>query len=146
MTTPQIHTDAEQLLFGALDALKNGDGRPWSEMFHDDGVMEFPYALPGGPARLDGKAAIAAYIQPYPERIAIRKIDVLAVYHSAETMIVEFANDSMVLATGLQVRMKYVSVITLAEGKVLLYRDYWNPLVALQAMGGSVTPGGAGLS
>ncbi|WP_420593720.1 nuclear transport factor 2 family protein [Deinococcus sp.] len=132
---------AEQMLFDALDALKNGDTQPWSEMFHDDGAMEFPYAPAGAPTHLEGKTAIAEYIRPYPERITIHKIVRRAVYHSGNVMVVEFANDSTALTTGLQVTMNYISVITFADGKIKLYRDYWNPLVALEAMGGSVTPG-----
>lgn len=141
MTLPESNATAERMLFGALDALKNGDVQPWSEMFLDDGAMEFPYALPGAPSRLDGKDAIAEYIRPYPDRIAIQRIVRRAVYHSGNVMVVEFANDSTALSTGIQVTMSYVSVITLSGGKIKLYRDYWNPLVALQAMGGSVTPG-----
>ena len=53
MTTNEAGVSAERLLFGALDALRLGDTNPWAEMFHDDGVMEFPYAPPGFPERLN---------------------------------------------------------------------------------------------
>ncbi len=82
---------AEHQLFTALDALKEGDVEPWSEMFCDDGVMEFPYAPPGFPAVLDGKAAIAAYIRNYPDNIVIKRIDRGSVYPIPHGMVVEFS-------------------------------------------------------
>ncbi|THF68542.1 nuclear transport factor 2 family protein [Deinococcus sp. Arct2-2] len=141
MTELNTNHLAEQLLFHALDALKHGDVQPWIEMFHDDGVMEFPYAPFGMPTRVEGKAAIAEYIRPYPERIAIRRIIPQATYHSGDVMVVEFAAESTALLTGLQVEMQYIAVITLESGKVKVYRDYWNPLVVIQAMGGSAALG-----
>ena len=66
MTTTEAGSAAESLLFDALEGLKQGDVKPWVDMFHDDGVMEFPFAPPGYPARLDGKAAIADYVRTYP--------------------------------------------------------------------------------
>jgi uncharacterized protein len=142
MTIPETEGAAEQMLFGALEALKNGDVKPWTEMFHGDGVMEFPYALPGAPKRLEGRAAIADYIRPYPERIAIQRVTRRAVQHSGGVMVAEFACQSTALATGIQVEMEYVSVITLEGGRIKHYRDYWNPLVAVEAMGGTVTMSG----
>jgi ketosteroid isomerase-like protein len=32
--------------------------------------------------------------------------------------------------------MRYVGVVTLRDGKIINYRDYWNPLVAAAALGG----------
>jgi len=54
---------SESMLFDALEGLERGDVKPWVDMFRDDGVMEFPFAPPGYPSRLDGKAAIAEYMR-----------------------------------------------------------------------------------
>jgi uncharacterized protein len=136
MTTTEPGHAAERLLFDALDALKHGNTRQWVDMFHDDGVMEFPYAPAGGHARLDGKAAIAEYLRPYPERISIRRVIRRAVYHCGEVMVAEFACESTAVPTGNQFEMNYVAIVTVQNGKIKHYRDYWNPLVAIQAFGG----------
>jgi ketosteroid isomerase-like protein len=136
MTTTEPGPAAERLLFDALDALKRGDVQPWVDMFQDDGVMEFPYAPAGGHTRLDGKAAIAEYLRPYPERISIKRVIRRAVYHCGDVMVAEFACESTALSTGNAFEMNYVGIVTIQNGKVKHYRDYWNPLVAVQAFGG----------
>lgn len=136
MATTEFGLMAERQLFMALDALKEGDVKPWSEMFCDDGVMEFPYAPPGFPAILDGKLAIEEYMLSYPEHIIVKSIHPGSVCHSEDGIIVEFSSNSVAVATGKNFTMKYISVIELHKDKIKRYRDYWNPLVALQAMGG----------
>jgi ketosteroid isomerase-like protein len=136
MPTTKPGAAAEHLLFDALDALKMGDVQPWVNMFQDDGVMEFPYAPAGGHTRLDGKAAIAEYLKPYPERISIKRVIRRAVYHCGDVMVAEFACESTAVPTGNQFEMNYVAIVTVKNGKIKHYRDYWNPLVAIQAFGG----------
>lgn len=128
---------AEQMLFDALDALKRGDVKPWVEMFHEDGIMEFPYAPEGYPKLLDGKAAIAAYMQSYPEHVSIQQVIKRAIHHCADAMVAEFSCEATAVASGNPYRMDYVAIVSIADGKVKIYRDYWNPLVAIVAMGGA---------
>jgi uncharacterized protein len=135
MATIKPGLAAEPMLFDALDALKRGDVRPWVDMFDDDGVMEFPYAPPGFPSRLDGKAAIAEYMRTYPDHLSIERVIPRAVYHCDDVMVVEFACESRVVTNGARFEMNYIGVVKTEDGKVKHYRDYWNPLVALQAMG-----------
>jgi ketosteroid isomerase-like protein len=136
MTTTEAGSAAESLLFDALEGLKQGDVRPWVDMFHDDGVMEFPFAPPGYPARLDGKAAIADYMRTYPDHLSIEGVIRRGVYHCGNVIVVEFACDATAVASGNTFRMDYVGLLTVVDGKLKLYRDYWNPLVAIRAMGG----------
>ena len=125
----------ERSLFAALDALKRGDVAPWVEMFHEDGVMEFPYAPPGNPARLNGKGEIAGYMAAYPEHVAIKSVSRRGTYQSDGVLVVEFGAEGTAVPTGNAFKMDYVGVITHGGGKIRHYRDYWNPLVAIQAMG-----------
>jgi ketosteroid isomerase-like protein len=136
MTTTEAGSAAESLLFDALEGIKQGDVKPWVDMFHDDGVMEFPFAPPGYPARLDGKAAIADYMRTYPDHLSIEGVIRRGVYHCGNVIVVEFACDATAVASGNTFRMDYVGLLTVVDGKLKLYRDYWNPLVAIRAMGG----------
>ena len=141
MATSENRLASERMLFDAVAALGRGDTRPWVEMFHGDGVMEFPYAPPGFPRRLEGTGAIAEYLRPYPELLSIERVTRRGVYHDGDVMVAEFAADIRVLATGTRVTLEYVGVITLSGGKVTLYRDYWDPLVVTAAMGGDTSRG-----
>lgn len=127
----------ERSLFAALDALKRSDVTAWVDMFHEDGVMEFPYAPPGNPARLNGKEEIAGYMAAYPEHVKINSVSRRGAYQSDGVLVVEFGAEGTAVPTGNAFIMEYVGVITHEAGKIRHYRDYWNPLVAVQAMGGS---------
>lgn len=123
-------------LFGALNSLTKGHTQPWAEMFSPTGVMEFPYAPPGYPQCLEGKAAIAAYIESYPTHIALHNITLDNLYRSGDTRIVEFRVEATAVASGRPFSMRYVAIIKVEDGLICTYRDYWNPLKALEAMGG----------
>jgi ketosteroid isomerase-like protein len=106
-------------------------------MFHDDGIMEFPYAPPGNPAKLGSKAEIADYMKGYPEHISVGLVSRRGVYHSEGVMVVEFNLTGTAVPTGNAFAMDYVGIIQHRTGKIEHYRDYWNPLEAMQALGAS---------
>jgi ketosteroid isomerase-like protein len=136
MTTTEAGSASESMLFDALEGLERGDVKPWVDMFRDDGVMEFLFAPPGYPSRLDGKAAIAECMRTYPDHLSIERVVRSGVYHCGNVTVAEFACDATAVAGGNTFRMDYVGLLTVVDGKVKLYRDYWNPLVAIRAMGG----------
>jgi ketosteroid isomerase-like protein len=107
------------------------------EMFAEDGVMEFPYALPDA-KRLEGRQALAAHLV-YLARI-VELLDVSDVTRhetsDPEVFILEFASFGRAVATGESFEQRYVSVIRLRDGHIAHYRDYWNPLAILRTMRG----------
>jgi uncharacterized protein len=135
MTQQESNLAAEHMLFGALDNLKRGDTDAWVAMFHDDGVMEFPYAPPDMPQKLNTKSEVADYMKGYNEHVSIRTVKRRAVYHTGNTMVVEFSCEGNAVSTGNKFAMDYISVIMHQAGRIKHYRDYWNPLVAQKAMG-----------
>lgn len=137
MTNNISGQQVEEQLFASLDALTRADVGPWIEMFHDDGIMEFPYAPPGNPAKLGNKAEIADHMKGYPEHISVGLVSRRGVYHSEGVMVVEFNATGTAVPTGNAFSMDYVGIIQHRNGKIEHYRDYWNPLVAIQAMGAS---------
>lgn len=40
------------------------------------------------------------------------------------------------VATGLHYNQRYISVITVEQGYIVNYLDYWNPLILAEALGG----------
>ena len=110
----------------------------FSDMFTSDGVIEFPYAPADFPTRLEGREAIASHARMVSQLLSIEELlDVEVLYSQERTKVVlEFCCEGMVRATGKPYRQRYVSVITLRDGRIALYRDYWNPLVVITAMEG----------
>ncbi|MGA5117292.1 nuclear transport factor 2 family protein [Streptomyces pseudogriseolus] len=70
MTTPTpIRTAARQAF---LDHLAAGRVDEWTDLFTEDGVLEFPYAPPGYPTRLQGRDELRAHMAAFPRRSASR--------------------------------------------------------------------------
>jgi ketosteroid isomerase-like protein len=125
----------EQMLINALDAITRNDVGPWASMFTEDGVMEFPYAPPGSPDRVEGRANLVTYLARFPEMIKYEHISHPMFHHSGNVLIAEFSADGKGVKTGYAFNQRYISVIEHRAGKIVRYVDYWNPLVVQKVMG-----------
>ncbi|KTE02770.1 hypothetical protein ATE68_06920 [Sphingopyxis sp. H038] len=109
------------------------------DMLADDGVMEFPYAPPGLATRLDGKAAIAQHLEGLADMIAFDRMSEPTVHATTDpdVTIVEVEGFGRGVTTGESYDQRHISVIQTDAGRIVHYRDYWNPLVVVRALRGS---------
>ncbi|MGI5502607.1 nuclear transport factor 2 family protein [Lentzea sp. CA-135723] len=114
----------------ALQLLLDKDMIGFAGLWAEDGVMEFPFAPPGWPARLEGRAAIEDYLRDYPKMLDIRAFPKQVVHETPDVLVAEFDAEGVVVATGKPYRASYIAVITVRDGEIVNYRDYWNPLLA----------------
>lgn len=124
-----LDSQAAMLRTALGDALRPADGV--LDMFAEDGVLEFPYAPPD---RVTGKPALRAYFAEVEGLLSIA-----AMTHRSDdggTFVIEFRCNGTATETGRRYRQRYMSVITPRHGRIVRYRDYWNPLVVLPAIGG----------
>lgn len=105
-------------------------------LFTDDVVFEFPYAPEGAPRRLDGQQALADHLARIGPALEFGELTLHAVHPAGDTVTIEFACNGRGLETGAAYKQSYVSVVTLQNKKIAHYRDYWNPLIVLSALGG----------
>ena len=114
----------------------------WIDLWADDGVLEFPFAPPGRRSRYVGKADILAYMKAVAARMAGRVksegLDYFTVrpMREATTICLEMGVKGRVLETGAPYNQKYISIIETRDGKLSLFREYWNPIVSMDANGG----------
>lgn len=107
------------------------------EMMAEDGVMEFPYISAGEPMRLHGRDAVRQHLASLAGLIEIHSFHDLIVHPSqtAGVFILQMQCTGTAVTTGLPYNQRYISVITIAEGHIVNYLDYWNPLVVAAALG-----------
>ncbi|WP_206066527.1 nuclear transport factor 2 family protein [Nonomuraea composti] len=131
--------NARGLVDHALDLLLAKDMTAFAGLWAEDGVIEFPFAQPGYPQRVEGRAAIHEYLRDYPDILDIREITSKTVHQSVDpdVVIVEMEVAGVVAATGRPYTMRYIAVITVRDGEIRSYRDYWSPLAAAEIMGGT---------
>jgi hypothetical protein len=107
------------------------------QMFAEDGVMEFPFALPS-PRRVEGREALAAHLDFLAGRIEFLNVADVVKHETGnpEVFIIEFAGFGRSVATGESFEQRYISIIRVQGGHIVHYRDYWNPLEVLRTMRG----------
>ncbi|MFG3116659.1 nuclear transport factor 2 family protein [Streptomyces sp. NPDC048197] len=129
-------TSPADLYRHSLRLLLDKDIPAWVDLWAERGVMEFPFAPPGWPQRLEGRAAIAAYMRDYPDHIELHDFPDVRIHRTTDTgtVVVEMRGVGRVVETGGPFDMTYIAVVTVQDGRFTSYRDYWNPL-AVQASG-----------
>ncbi|MCX4528534.1 MULTISPECIES: nuclear transport factor 2 family protein [unclassified Streptomyces] len=127
-------TSPEDLYRHSLRLLLDKDIPAWVDLWAEHGLMEFPFAPPGWPGRLEGKAAIAAYMRDYPDHVELHDFPALRIHRTADpaTIVVEMRGVGRVVETGDPFDMTYIAVVTVQDGRFTSYRDYWNPLAVYE--------------
>ncbi|MGW3209746.1 nuclear transport factor 2 family protein [Streptomyces sp. NPDC001135] len=128
---PEI-TPPTDLYRHGLRLLLDKDIPAWVGLWAEGGVMEFPFAPPGWPRRLEGRAAIGAYMRAYPDHIDLDDFPDLKIHQTTDpaTIVVEMRGVGRLVETASPFDMTYIAVVTVEEGRFTSYRDYWNPLAA----------------
>ncbi|MGW4531836.1 nuclear transport factor 2 family protein [Nocardia sp. NPDC004340] len=122
----------------SLDAFLAKDMQAWADLCAEDVVVEFPFSPGDLPSRLDGREAIFEYLRYYPEIIDIHEIDSVTVYSTdrPDTVIAEWSVRGQVVPNGNKYEMAYATFVTVRDGQITNYREYWNPLAFGQALDG----------
>jgi ketosteroid isomerase-like protein len=118
------------LLGKGLDLLLAKDMSGFADLWAADGTMEFPFAPPGWPARLNGREAVREYLRGYTDVFDIKSVAEQTVHETTdpEVIIAELEVNGVLVRTGEPYQRRYISVITVRDGHITGYRDYWSPL------------------
>jgi len=108
-------------------------------MMSEDFVMEFPYARPGMQPRIEGREAVVAYLMTVAGNVSVDTVDNVVVHETGdpEVVIVEFEAHGRAPKVDEPYDQRYISVIRTRGGRMIHYKDYWNPLQGLKAQIGS---------
>lgn len=136
------HAVAEHLRLTAA-----GRVNEWVKLFAADATLEFPFAPAGVPKRVTGHDALLAHMSNFPKMFKVEFVDL--VFHDAVDpglVIAEFRSTGTVLPTGKPYEQTCISVVrTNDDALITHYLDYWNPLVAIEALTPQSAPSDPGL-
>lgn len=135
-----MSSNPADLFHRAMKLLLAKDMAGFVALFADDAVLEFPFAPPGQPSRVTGHAEIHDYLINYPDLLDVHEIRDVVVHETGdpEVIVVEFVASGLVVATGRPYELRYIAVLTIRDGHLVHYRDYWNPLAAQELLGGGL--------
>lgn len=112
------------------------------DLFRDDAVVEFPYKATEAGDRVEGKAAIAAYMEQLRGVVTLENMRLTASYAcpadaggnaASDTVVLEYAGTVHAEKTGVRFGQLYIAVVTVRDGRIALFREYTNPLLVRNA-------------
>lgn len=119
-----------QVLERRRELLLNRDTDGFVDLFAPDGAIELPFAGPDLPARLDGQQAIRDFSnRAAASPLRIDDLQTVALHHTSdpEVVIVELLSQVTLAMTGRSLAVRSIQVFRIRDGKILLFRDYFNP-------------------
>ncbi|MDI9886418.1 nuclear transport factor 2 family protein [Streptomyces sp. HNM0645] len=135
MSTPQ---ELKDLFSHSLRLLSEKRIEEWIDLFAEDGVLEFPYPAWGLPSRMQGHEALLAQMTMFREELKV-EFSEPEFYAAGDGLVVAgFTGECTLLATGGQYHQTYLSVVRFEQGRIALYRDFWNPWLVMEAAGGEL--------
>ena len=119
-----------------LEGLADGDH--FFELLADDVVFDFVITVPDYPRRVVGRDNLIELYRGYGSTFNLDRCHDLRVHRADPTssVVLEYASQGTVVATGYPYSNRYISVITLKDRKVSHWRDYLDPLRVLAALEG----------
>jgi uncharacterized protein len=116
----------------------------WLQLWHENGKQDMPYSPKGFPKIVEGKTAIAPkarliakHYSALPTSVGKMEFPDLKIYptNDPNTLWVEFNGEIEVLATKKQYNNNYAGLFQFRDRKVILFREYYNPIVFTEAFG-----------
>ncbi|MEU8346252.1 hypothetical protein SAMN05443665_104069 [Actinomadura meyerae] len=118
----------ERVLQCMVDIDMAGFGELWAE----DGVLDVPFSSEGQPRRLEGKKAISDYLIEGQRLtpLKLESIEEVDIYETSdpEVIVAEFYGLGSVNTTGGKYRTRYLGLVRVRNGEIVLYRHYSEPV------------------
>jgi ketosteroid isomerase-like protein len=137
----QDSVGAAEVFEQVLEAFRTENLQTLIDLMADDAVMEFPFAPPGRPRRVEGKNNIIKYNQTILGIATVTGLTDVEIYRMVDPdcVVVEMTGHGIVLATGDAYERSYIDVCRTKNGHIKFIRDYWNPQDSQTSMDNGVT-------
>jgi hypothetical protein len=126
-------TEQQKIFATNLDHISHGRIREWVELFHPDGVLEFPYGPPGVPSRFQGHDELYEHMKDFPRTFEVT-FSGLTFHETVDPQLViaEFVGTGRGVVTKRPFHQVYISVVRFRDGRIVSFRDFWNPLQTIK--------------
>ena len=115
-----------------------GEGVTFADLFAEDAVLRYPFAPPGMPRELAGRAAIAAFHGSAGARgvfemdgvdLLVRETD------DPEVVVIEIEHHGRSVMLDAPYRFRALGVVRVRDGLIVSYDDYMDPVAMARLLG-----------
>ncbi|WP_155371547.1 nuclear transport factor 2 family protein [Catellatospora vulcania] len=111
------------------------------DLFTEDLVVEMPFAAPGHPNRIEGRAAFVAFAQAGRAALPVRfdRCLVTAAHETADpdVIVVEYELGGTVTTTGAKASAPFIGVLHTRDGRICGWREYQHTVAIAAALAGA---------
>lgn len=133
--TQQETTGTIEQFFDRLEAMAI---EGFLDLWADDGVQEMPFAPEGFPNRLDGKEDVERQYGGLPDAYEAMTYErTIRPLNDPEWAIAEYEG-TIDLNDGGQYNNSYIGLFHVVDGEIILFREFFDPIVLLEAFGDEV--------
>jgi uncharacterized protein len=138
-----IRQENEQSIRNFLELLSQKRMDEWLALWDEQGVQDMPYSPKGFPKRLEGKGAIAKHYSALPTSVGRMVFPDLVIYPTTEpnTFFAEYRGEIEIKATGKPYNNNYAALFKFRNGRIVLFREYYDPIVFAEAWGATLEDG-----
>jgi ketosteroid isomerase-like protein len=133
LTQPPRTAGPREVFARLMEAVLDLEMDAQADLYAEDGILEWPFAPPGMPRRVEGREAIRRLLVPLSEQAKLagrRPVEYRAlVIHETtdpEVIVAEFDLQGK-SANGEQYQLSYIQVLRVRDGQIVSFRDYWSP-------------------
>ncbi|MDC7218206.1 MAG: nuclear transport factor 2 family protein, partial [Spirochaetales bacterium] len=126
-----IRQKTRQAVIDFLTALEEKDMEKFNSLWAEDAVQDMPFTPDQSIRRTSGKNNIIAVYKDWPQTAGKAEyLSTLVMYpmQNPEVIYVEFEGDVDILTSGRNYKQKYSCLFHVVDGKISLYRAYYNPV------------------
>lgn len=128
----------KQAVIDFLTSLEEKDMDKFASVWAEDAVQDMPFSPEGFPKRVEGKANLIQHYAAWPETSGQANFtDRLVFYPMQDSTMVfaEWRGDVEIIPTGRQYKQRYGGLFYVVDGKIELFREYYDPIVFQAAFG-----------
>jgi ketosteroid isomerase-like protein len=133
-----VRQRSRQVVLDFLTGLEDKDMERVNGVWAEDAVQEMPYAPAGFPSRVVGREALIRQYASWPQNAGrARFTDGIRFYATQDPQIVavEYHGVSEIVTTGRTYDQRYFGLFHIDDGKITLFREYFDPNVFSHAFG-----------
>ena len=128
----------QQAVIDMLTSLEDKDMEKFASVWADDAVQEMPYSPEGFPTRISGKENLIAHYAGWPETSGEADFTSKLVFYpmqDPEMVFAEYDGKVDIIPTGRLYEQQYGGLYHVTNGKITLFREYYNPIPFVWAFG-----------
>ncbi|MBE9048342.1 nuclear transport factor 2 family protein [Pleurocapsales cyanobacterium LEGE 10410] len=132
---PSTYLQSQQTKQAVIDFLKSLEDKDMDKLasvWSEDAVQDMPFSPEGFPKRVEGKANLIQHYAAWPEISGQANFtDNLVFYPMQDSTMVfaEWRGDVEIIPTGRQYKQRYGGLFYVVDGKIELFREYYDPIV-----------------